>query len=277
MIKSDKSKNVSTQNKPDTRTTPPPKKRAIVFLAWGEKYINEMQQCIKESILPNYPIFLITDEDTKVNENDKRFQVLRVNFKLTGRRGHARCGELLDHIPKEFDTYLYLDVDTRILGDISLGFDKAEKYGMAMSQAAHYSLEYFRDYSEVMIKEGIKPRGQLIYGAGVIFFSLKLKVVKVLRTYRRLCAQYSDTPDAKWGDQPHLTMAMELNDLNPYTLSTGYNHRAFGEWISGEIRIWHSYKPVPDNVNDLDPVFPRCYSNREKKIVNVRSLNKRSD
>jgi hypothetical protein len=248
------------------------KRRAIVFLAWGEKHIAEMWKCIGESELPDYPLFLITNEGTSVDVADDRLTVLRVDFKLMGRKGHARCGELWDHIPPGFDTYLYLDVDTRVIGDITLGFEKAEQHGMALAQAAHYSLEHFRNYSEVMIQEGLEPHGQLVYGAGVIFFSRSKRVERVMRTYRRLCAQYSSTPEAKWGDQPHLTLAMELHNLNPYTLSTGFNHRAFGELISGEIRIWHSYKPVPENVNDLDPVFPRCYSNEKKEIVNARRL-----
>ena len=248
------------------------KRRAIIFLAWGEEHIAEMHRCIDESTLPDYPIFLITDHDTPIPAPHPRVTVRRVDFKLMGLKGHARCGELWDHIPPEFDTYLYLDVDTRILGDISLGFDKAEQHSMALAQAAHYSLEHFRNYSEVMIAEGVEPRGQLIYGAGVIFFARNTHVEKVMREYRRLCAQYSDTPEARWGDQPHLSLAMELHGINPYTLSTGFNHRAFGEWISGEIRVWHSYKPVPENVNVLDPIFPRCYSRDAKEIVSAGRL-----
>lgn len=249
---------------------PSSKRRAIIFLAWGADHIGELYRCIDESLLPDYPIFLITDHDTPFDH--PKVTVRRVDFKLMGLKGHARCGELWDHIPPEFDTYLYLDVDTRILGDISLGFEKAEQCGMALAQAAHYSLEHFRAYSEVMIAEGVEPKGQLIYGAGVIFFARTPHVEKVMREYRRLCAQYSDTPEARWGDQPHLSLAMELHKLNPYTLSTGFNHRAFGEWISGEIRVWHSYKPVPDNVNELDPVFPRCYSRDAKEIISAGRL-----
>jgi hypothetical protein len=265
----------ATPPAPDTAADSPgrPGRRAIIFLAWGDKHIAEMQRCIAESPgLPDYPIFLITDHDTRVDDLGGRITVRRVTFKLMGLKGHARCGELWDHIPPEFDTYLYLDVDTRVLGDVSLGFDKAEQYGMALAQAAHYSLEHFKKYSEVMLAEGVEPRGQLIYGAGVIFFTRQPRCEKVMKTYRRLCATYSDTPEARWGDQPHLSLAMELNDLNPYTLTTGFNHRAFGEWISGEVRVWHSYTPVPGNVNVLQPVFPRCYSPEAKEVVNAWRL-----
>ncbi|NOR69473.1 MAG: hypothetical protein GQ532_07225 [Methylomarinum sp.] len=247
-------------------------RRAIVFLAWGEKYIGEIRECIDESILPDVPIFLITDRDTDVSELDGHVQIRRTDFQLTGRRGNGRKAEIWENLPDEFDTFLYLDVDTRVLGDVSLGFDKAEQWGIAISQAAHYSLEDFRDYRDVMVVEGIEPRGQIVYGAGVYFFSRSPQTAAVFSSYRRLVAQYSCTPEPRWGDQPHLTLAMELNDFNPYTLSTGFNHRAFGEWISGQIRIWHSYKPVPENVNELDPVFPRCYANSTRRIISARKL-----
>ena len=44
--------------------------------------------------------------------------------------------------------------------------------------------------------------------------------------------------DKVWNEQPYLSLAMELLNFNPYTLSPSFNHRAFGELISGPIRIW---------------------------------------
>ncbi len=254
----------------------PQKRRAVVFLAWGNQHIQMMQRCINSPCFPHYPTFLITDEHTEVDEPLGRLHVRRVAFNLMGHKGHARKGELWEHLPADYDTFLFLDVDTQVLGDLSLGFDKAEQFGVAMAQAAHYSLEHFRSYEEVMIREGVEPRGQLVFGSGVIFFSRTPPVAKVFETYRRLCAEYSSTPEARWGDQPNFSLAMELCNLNPYTLSTGFNHRAFGEWISGDIRVWHSYEPVPGNVNDLNPVFPRQYSRKRKRIVSVGRASPRS-
>jgi hypothetical protein len=237
------------------------KNRGIVFMAWGTKYVEEIKKLIQESQLPDYPLFLVTDEHTQVDGFDNRLHVIRTVFELDGK---ARKCELGKHLPEGLDSILFLDVDTRILDDISLGFEKAEKYGIAMAQAAHYSLDHFKNFSRIMVLEGIKPRGQLLYNSGVIFFSLTPCVREVFELWTKLGVKY---PDAPWGDQTYLTLAMELLDFVPYTLSTGYNHRAFGELISGEIRIWHSFKPVPENVNDLNPVFPRRYEGG--KIVPV--------
>ena len=245
------------------------KKRGIVFLAWGKKYIELMKINIHKGQLPNYPIFLITDENTQVDQFDARLTIIRTKFKLIGRKGHARKSELWENLPEGFDSMLFLDVDTRVLGDISLGFDKAEKFGIAMAQAAHYSLDYFNNYSRIMAEEGIKPQGQLLYNSGVIFFSITPSVEEVFKLYRNLCEKYSEKSNSLFGDQVHLTLAMEKLNFNPYTLSTSYNHRAFGELISGKIYIWHSRKSVPANVNDLTSVFPIRYSRLHNAIVNA--------
>lgn len=242
------------------------KRRGIVFLAWGDKHVAEMQRCVQESQLPDYPIFLITDESTPVEPFTDRLQVVRTRFQLHGHKGHAKKCELVKHLPEGFDSMLFLDVDTRVLGDISLGFDKTEQYGIAMAQAAHYSLDHFKNFATIMVQEGVEPRGQLLYNSGVLFFSMKPRVRQVFELWLRLGEKYSEAP---LGDQAYLTLAMEMLDFNPYTLSTSYNHRGFSELISGEIRIWHSYQPVPENVNDLNPVFPRRYERREGKIVRV--------
>jgi len=125
-------------------------------------------------------------------------------------------------------------------------------------------LDRFKDFYEIMELEGVEPRGQLLYNSGVVFFSTDPAVLQVWRLSEALARKY---PEAPWSDQPYLTLALEMLGVNPYTLSTGYNHRAFGELISGVIRIWHSYKPVPYNVNDLQPEFPRRYE--DGRIVPV--------
>lgn len=244
------------------------KKRGIVFLAWGDSFVAEMRKCIQESQLPDYPIFLITDESTHVEPFTDRLRVVRTRFKLHGHKGHAKKCELVKHLPEGYDSMLFLDVDTRILGDISLGFDKAELYGLAMAQAAHYSLDHFKNFATIMMEEGIEPRGQLLYNSGVIFFAMKPRVRQVFELWLRLGEKYAEAP---LGDQAYLTLAMEMLDFNPYTLSTSYNHRAFGELISGVIRIWHTHREIPDNVNELKPVFPRRYDKDQEKIVHARS------
>lgn len=243
------------------------KKRGILFLVWGESCIHEMARCLEESRFPPYPIFLITDLETDTSVLPEYVTIKRVTFTLEGK---VRKCDLVNHLPEGIDTFLFLDVDTRVLTDISLGFDKAEKHGIAMAQAAHYSLGDFKLFSKIMQKEGVTHQGQLLYNSGVVFFSTRPDVLAVFKLSEQLSKKY---PDAPWGDQTYLTLAMEILEFNPYTLSTSYNHRAFGELISGEIHIWHSYRPVPENVNEMKPVFPRKWE--DGRIVHAKIVPSR--
>jgi hypothetical protein len=228
--------------------------RAIIFFAWGPKYIDQVASCIRESQLPKYPIFVITDAATDVSGLPPGVEAVRRDCQLSGK---ARKTELLTRLPEQIETALLLDADTRVIDDISLGFEKAEKHGIAMAPAPHYSLADFRDFRQVMLNEGITPRGQIIYNSGVIFFAPHRPDVRAVfdRTLS-LARKYSDSA---WNDQTYLTLAMELLDFNPYTLSPSFNHRAFGELISGSIRIWHSYEPLPRNAGSLEKGYLHRY------------------
>lgn len=229
--------------------------RTIVFLAWGEAAIDGVVRCLKESKLPDYPVFVITDEETPVQKLPAKVSVTRKNLHFFS--GKVRKSALLSMLPEGLETVLFLDVDTIVLDDISLGFDMAEKHGIAMAPAPHYSLADFRNFQKIMILEGVMPRGQLLYNSGVIFFSLKHpKTRAVFNLGMALAQKY---PNAPWGDQTYLTLAMDLLAFNPYTLSPSFNHRAFGELISGSLRIWHSYKPVPDTAANLQPGYLHRY------------------
>ena len=171
--------------------------RAIIFMAWGEKYLNEVMSCIESSVLPEYDIILITDTDSEVQEG--RVSVIRVDFKLNGL---LRKVELLEHVPKGYKSYLFLDSDTKVVSDIEAGFEKAELHGIVMSPAPHYSLDWFWGFDKVMEAEEVKATGQLQYNTGVIFFSLNDKTIEVFRKWWKLAEKYSHILE---NDQPYLS------------------------------------------------------------------------
>jgi hypothetical protein len=237
--------------------------RAIVFLSWGAKHIELVAHCIRESRLPDYPLFIVTDAETNVDGLPKNMEVIRRDCQLSGK---AKKTELFTCLPKQIDTALFLDADTRVIDDISLGFEKAEKHGIAIVPAPHYSLADFRSFGEVMLKEGVTPLGQVIYNSGVIFYTPQRPDVRAV--FDSALALGQKYHDRVWSDQTYLSLAMELQGFNPYTLSPSFNYRGFGELISGSIRIWHSYKPLPKNAASLE----KGYLHRYEKGQLVKAL-----
>lgn len=222
--------------------------RAILFIVWGERHVEAVARCIGESRLPPYPVVVITDETTRTDALPEGVEVFRRGFAYPGKE---RKAEALAALPPHLGTVLFLDSDTRVIGDVSLGFDKAERHGVAMAPAVHYSLADFRSFGRVMEREGVRPRGQMVYNSGVLFLDWRAPRVRAL--FAAALTLLRKDVEAPWGDQTYISLAMEMAEFNPYTLSPSFNHRGFGELISGSVRVWHSYAPVPVGAEALAP------------------------
>jgi len=218
-------------------------KRAVLFVAWGDAFVREVLDCIAASSLPECPVYLLTDEHTRVPD-EAPLTVLRTRFALEGK---LRKAELLTHLPSEVETWLFLDSDTCVLADLELGFEKAEQHGLALALAPHGTLEAFRGFGDVMDVEGVPRAGQAQLNTGVLFFRRSVEVDEVFETWHRLCLAHADRPHS---DQPYFTLALEKLGLVPYVLSPAFNYRGVGEWVSGSIRVWHSRDEMPSGVND---------------------------
>lgn len=228
-------------------------KSAIVFLAWGEKNIKQIEYCINNSKnIKQYDHLLITDNITDLKVVKTKFnQVIRTNFHTNGL---IRKTEIFNLIPNSYDSFVFLDTDTIVLDDISLGFEKAKKFGICVSPAPHYSLDQFFGFDKIMQAENIQISGQLQYNTGVIFFNKHDdNVKKVFDLWMTLGLKYYKILD---NDQPFFSLAMELLCFNPYTLSISYNYRGFGDTISGIIRIWHSHGKIPKDINSIHKIWP---------------------
>ena len=77
-------------------------------------------------------------------------------------------------------------------------------------------------------------------------------------------------PRSQWSDQPHLSLAMEMAGFNPYTLSPSFNHRGFGELVSGDVRVWHSAADPPGDAHRLARGYLHRYEQgRFLKVLEV--------
>lgn len=209
-------------------------KEGIVYVAWGEKVLDELEQSRLSAAKFGYPICLITDEETKVDESRYDF-IIRHKFDHR-LKGLCRKSVIYDLSP--FETTLFLDTDTVVFYNIDYGFDRARRYGMCLSFAPVFVLDK---------TNAVCDDGAVIYNTGVIFFDKNKEVKKVFDGWKHLC-ELHDTDN----DQPLFCVSVDLNQFNPHTLPHTWNFRAqFSErnlHINGPLRIWHSRQPVPKNI-----------------------------
>ena len=96
-------------------------KRAIVYVAWGGPYIREAEVSATTVALVGVDRLLITDAASHLAVSpDAPFEsVIEHELKLPGR---LRKAEMFDVLPDAYDSFLFLDTDTRISLNIGQGF-----------------------------------------------------------------------------------------------------------------------------------------------------------
>src|SRR5580704_3067821 len=162
-------------------------KRAIVWFSWGERFIDEAVDSARSAAPIEADRVLITDAQGATYANGNAAFTSIVQTQLI----HAHNLEksrLIDLLPSGYDTFLYLDTDAKIVGDVSLGFAKAERHGIAMAPAPNYNLAEFFNFARIMRELGVEPADQIMYNSGVIFFHPTAAVRQVLERWRDLCA-----------------------------------------------------------------------------------------
>jgi hypothetical protein len=228
--------------------------RAIVWFCWGERFISEAIDSARSAAAIDADRVLITDADgAQYAKGNPAFTSI-VQTRLI-HANNLDKSRLIDLLPGDYDTFLFLDTDAKILGDVSLGFAKAEQHGIAMAPAPNYNLAEYFNFGRLMRELGVEPADQIMYNAGVIFFHLTAAVRQVLERWRDLCATVGAKNDFP-RDQPFLNLALEQCGVTPYVLSPLYNYRGLGEYAVGNIRIWHSHFAPPPDLNEFENAWP---------------------
>jgi hypothetical protein len=229
-------------------------KHAIVWFCWGERFISEAIDSARSAAAIEADRVLITDAEgaTYAKDNPAFTSIVETQLLYANNLEKSR---LIDLLPDGYDTFLYLDTDAKIVGDVSLGFAKAKQHGIAMAPAPNYNLPEYFNFARLMRELGVEPADQIMYNAGVIFFHLTAAVRQVLERWRDLCATVGAKNDFP-RDQPFLNLALEQCGVTPYVLSPLYNYRGLGEYAVGNIRIWHSHFAPPPDLNDFENAWP---------------------
>jgi hypothetical protein len=199
-------------------------KRGVLYIVWGDKIETLLQRSIA-SVKKFYP--------------DLPIEIRRPD----GQLGLLEKAEWMLSSP--FETTLYLDADTVIVGNLDQAFDTAEMHGLACCIC---ECPWMRRY-------GI--RGDLLeYNTGVLFFTNAYIVTKVFKRWRGLASEppASNCLDVDGtrltgpcDDQYGFARAVHEVGMHPFILPLNYNYRPrFQRTFFAPLKIWHSPTDVPE-------------------------------
>jgi hypothetical protein len=219
-------------------------RRGVLYLVWGEGVKDALERSCASvrQIHPELPIHIERLPDGS-NLLDK-----------------AGMGER-----SPFEETLYLDADTVVLGRLDYAFERAAQFGLACSIC---ECPWARRYAGL--------RGDLVeYNTGVVFFTRKAQ--PLLREWkqrvRRVDSSILFVRDGQLcrmplNDQAAFAQAVAETGFSPFVLPQNWNFRpAWHKSWFGPIKIWHDYRPVPEELRSWS-----AEQSREESIIQYAEL-----
>jgi len=213
------------------------KEEGIMYIATGEKYINEAN--ISASSVKKYtdvPVIILTDSPSKINS--EVFDYVHPIKSANNDFGDSILS--LDQTP--FEKTLFLDTDTYVCGEISSIFDALDRFDVIAahnpgSRSAKKRGGYHADVPEVF------PQ----YNTGVVGFKSTDSVKSLFNSWKKI---YQDTKEnTKLNlNQPSFREALYNSNVRIGTLPSEYNFRIHHQGSVGfaadEVRIVHGRHPA---------------------------------
>jgi hypothetical protein len=204
--------------------------RGILYNIWGESCEVQLQRSI-QSVRRHYPEIPI-----HVARGDAQVGLLQ----------KSRMGSL-----SPFQSTLYLDVDTIVLGNLDYAFERAEQFGLA---CAICECSWLRRY-------GAEQQDRTEYNTGVIFFTSTAR--EVFSTWERMApttpskslwlTTTGEPHGLQYDDQASFAQAIMATRWNPFVLSLNWNFRpVFQPRIFAPVKIWHDYRDPPPGFAELN-------------------------
>lgn len=168
-----------------------------------------------------------------------------------------------------FESTLYLDADTVVLGNLDYAFERAEEFGLACCIC---ECPWMRRYGAEL--------GDLIeYNTGVLFFTNQSRpVFDAWQELAGVCPSQSHfvTDDGReftmpYEDQSGFARAVRQCRCNPYVLPLNYNFRpGFHREFFAPLKIWHYRLNAPAALFDRNAA---C-ENGTRPVSHIRLKNK---
>lgn len=218
--------------------------RGILSIYWGDESKLPLER-LKNSVKKTHP--------------ELPHEIIKIDAVGGDPSSLNRKAAMFDLSP--FDETLFLDLDTVVLGRLDFGFEKAKKFGLAISIC---EAPWGRRYPKIFTGD------QVEYNTGVIFFSKESKPVfeRWSELANTIDSHIVGVFDGKVGvmpanDQGSFALAIEEAGFNPYILPLNWNfrpmwHRSF----FGPVKIWHDYADPPQDFYEL----AQYYENKDAII-----------
>jgi hypothetical protein len=206
--------------------------RGVLYIVWGDKVEAQLERSM-QSVKKYYPDMAIHVE--RVENLAERSLLQKAKMAALTR----------------FESTVYLDSDTVVLGNLDFAFERAEEFGLACSIC---ECPWTRRYDA---GEG----DNIEYSTGVIFFSAKSR--RVFELWEKLAPSAPAT--SRWwaaregrlfsnagDDQASFARAIRSANFNPFVLPVNYNFRPnFFQSVFCPIKIWHASVPVPGGLEEM--------------------------
>ncbi|MBI4969476.1 MAG: hypothetical protein HZC25_15270 [Rhodospirillales bacterium] len=201
--------------------------RGIITIVWGDKGKLPLDRLLRS---------------TARHHPELSHRIIEIDGAAPGPHALLEKARMFDRSP--FEETLYLDADTVVLGRLDFGFEKAARYGVALSICEN---PWARRYHKIFRGDEIE------YNTGVIFFT---RAAEPLFDAWKDGAQsldasilYTQGGEVKImpaNDQGSFAAALERTGVNPFVLPCNWNFRP--QWqksFFGPLKIWHHYADPP--------------------------------
>lgn len=212
----------------------------VIYVAFGYKYLMMTAHSavtVKQNN-PGLKIAVLTN--LKLNkdflwQNKKLFDHV-LYFDLENKANRLIKTNIYEHSP--FDRSLFLDCDTEVVDDVSVGFKYLDRFDLAF-RPHDYPVSYKNDYQ---INIGIPTKDFSHWNSGVFFFKKNEKTQAFFKTWHEAHKKFGYSMD-----QPSLVYAIYNNDVRVLPLNLTWNIgqpllKTADKRIAENLRILH-YRP----------------------------------
>ena len=208
-------------------------KRGVLYIVWGDQIEPQLQRSI-QSVKKYHPAMPIHVERVP-------------DLRERGLLQKAKMGAITP-----FESTLYLDADTVLLGNLDDAFQRGEQFGLA---CCINECPWLRRY-------GSNHGDAIEYNTGVLFFTRQARPVfdawQTLAPVSPAAGRWVTAIDGRLhgvpcDDQASFASAVRQAQYCPFILPLNYNFRpVFYPCFFTPLKVWHSPSSLPEGIEQLN-------------------------